>query len=183
MADQYDLSGLEVILVDDNRHMRLVVRSILNALGVRNIREAKDATTAFTEQKTAGADLIIVSWLMDTISGPEFVKLTRTAKDSPNPFVPIIMLSAFTEIYRVTEARDAGINEFLAKPISPKSLYQRIVSIIEKPRPFIRTKSFFGPCRRRQNLGPPKGQADRRQADPTPVSDKSRKLSEVSPGQ
>lgn len=183
MTDQYDLSGMEVILVDDNRHMRLVVRSILYALGVRNVREAEDATAAFKEQSSAEADLIIVSWLMDTISGPEFVKMTRTAKDSPNPFVPIIMLSAFTETYRVTEARDAGINEFLAKPISPKSLYQRIVSIIEKPRPFIRTKDFFGPCRRRQDLGPPKGQTDRRQADPTPTSAKAKKLNEVSHGQ
>jgi PleD family two-component response regulator len=182
MNFHYDLSGLNILLVDDNGHMRLVVKSILNSLGVRNIRDAGEAVAAFKEMATFEADIIIVSWLMETISGPEFVKLVRTAKDSPNPYVPIVMLSAFTETYRVNEARDAGINEFLAKPLSPKSLYQRIVSIIEKPRPFVRTKDFLGPCRRRRDLGPPKGRPDRRQADPTPVDENTNKLNAVSPG-
>jgi DNA-binding response OmpR family regulator len=87
----------------------------------------------------------------------------RTAKDSPNPYVPIIMLSGFTEHRRITEARDAGINEFLAKPISAKSIYQRVATIIDNPRPFIRAKNFFGPDRRRQNLGPPRNVPERRQ--------------------
>jgi DNA-binding response OmpR family regulator len=72
------------------------------------------------------------------------------------------MLSGYTEYRRVTEARDAGVNEFLAKPISAKALYQRFASIIDNPRPFIRTKHYFGPDRRRQNLGPPRGTPERR---------------------
>ncbi len=46
-------------------------------------------------------------------------------------------------------ARDAGVTEFLTKPISPKALYQRIVSVVTNPRPFIKTKTYFGPDRRR----------------------------------
>ena len=72
------------------------------------------------------------------------------------------MLSGFTEYRRVVEARDAGVNEFLAKPISAKALYQRFASIIDNPRPFIRTQDYFGPDRRRQNMGPPRGCAERR---------------------
>ena len=67
-----------------------------------------------------------------------------------------------TETQRVVEARDAGINEFLAKPISAKAIYLRIASIIDRPRSFIRTKAYFGPDRRRQNLGPPRGVSERR---------------------
>ena len=114
-------------------------------------------------------DLVICSWLRDIIKGPEFVKMVRSGKNTKNPYIPIIMLSAFTEAFRITEARDAGVNEFLAKPVSPKALYQRIVAVIEKPRPFVRTATYFGPCRRRQTLGPPAGYPERRVADPTPV--------------
>ena len=99
---------------------------------------------------------------MEPLDGLDFVRLVRTAKDSPNPYVPIIMLSGYTEYRRVTEARDAGINEFLAKPISARALYLRFASIIDNPRPFIRTKSYFGPDRRRQNLGAPRGTKERR---------------------
>ncbi|MBT5459160.1 MAG: response regulator [Rhodospirillaceae bacterium] len=165
MSDQnsrYVLDALNVLVVDDNRHMRSLVQSILHALGVKNVVEAGDAAQAFKELLHFNADVIIADWHMEPLDGLDFVRLVRTAKDSPNPYVPIIMLSGYTEYRRVTEARDAGINEFLAKPISAKSLYLRFASIIDNPRPFIRTKSYFGPDRRRQNLGPPRGTAERR---------------------
>ena len=64
---------------------------------------------------------------------------------------PLVLMSGHTEQWRVNMARDAGVNEFLAKPISAKTLYDRILAVIEKPRPFVRTKNYFGPCRRRVN--------------------------------
>jgi len=159
---RYVLDNMNVLVLDDNRHMRSLVQSILHALGVKNIREAGDAAEAFKELQHFHADIIIVDWHMEPLDGLDFVRLVRTAKDSPNPYVPIIMLSGYTEYRRVTEARDAGVNEFLAKPISAKALYQRFAMIIDNPRPFIRTKTYFGPDRRRQNLGPPRGVSERR---------------------
>lgn len=159
---RYVLDDINVFVVDDNRHMRSLVQSILHALGVKNIGEAADAAQAFKELQHFLADVLIVDWHMEPLDGLEFVRLVRTAKDSPNPYVPIIMLSGYTEYRRVTEARDAGVNEFLAKPISARSLYLRFAAIIDNPRPFVRTKAYFGPDRRRQNLGPPCGKKERR---------------------
>ena len=159
---RYVLENVNVLVIDDNKHMSKLVTEILSALGVRNFREVNDAAKAFEELRHFSADIIIVDWFMQPLDGLDFTRLVRTAKDSPNPYVPIIMLSGYTELSRITEARDAGINEFLAKPISAKAIYQRIASIIDNPRPFVRTKSFFGPDRRRQNLGPPRGLPERR---------------------
>jgi two-component system, chemotaxis family, chemotaxis protein CheY len=75
--------------------------------------------------------------------------MIRQPGANANPFVPIIMLTGHTERTRVTRARDAGITEFLAKPISAKGLYQRVFSIVAHPRPFIKTATYFGPDRRR----------------------------------
>jgi CheY-like chemotaxis protein len=176
---QYDLEGLSVLLVENSQHMRRIIRTILNSLGVKKIAEAEDAAAGLKLSQETDVDLIICSWHAEVIDGPEFVKMVRSDEASRNPFVPIIMLSAFTEKFRITKARDAGVNEFLAKPISPKSLYQRIATIIEKPRPFIRTDSYFGPCRRRRTLGPPKGCVERRVANPTPVTARSEKLQDI----
>lgn len=162
---RYLLDNINVLVLDDNKHMRTLVQSILHALGVKNIRDANDAADAFKELQHFHADVIICDWHMEPLDGLDFVRLVRTAKDSPNPYVPIIMLTGHTEHRRVVEARDAGVNEFLAKPISAKALYQRFASIIDTPRPFIRTKTYFGPDRRRQNLGPPRGILERRKSE------------------
>lgn len=159
---RYVLENVNVLVLDDNRHMRQLVESILHALGVKHVCQAGDAAQAFKELQHFNADVLIVDWHMEPLDGLDFVRLVRTAKDSPNPYVPIIMLSGYTEYRRVTEARDAGVNEFLAKPISAKALYQRFAAIIDNPRPFIRTKIYFGPDRRRQDVGPPRGIAERR---------------------
>lgn len=169
MADQnarYVLDDISILVIDDNRHMQNLVVEILNALGVKSTAQFGDATQAFAELQHFSPDVIIVDWHMAPMDGLEFVRLVRTAKDSPNPFVPIIMLSGYTEVRRITNARDAGINEFLAKPISAKSLYQRIATIIDNPRPFIRSKNYFGPDRRRRDLGPPRGVPERRITTP-----------------
>lgn len=151
MSDQnsrYMLDALNVLVIDDNRHMRSLVQSILHALGVKNVTEAGDAAQAFKELQHFNADVIIADWHMEPLDGLDFVRLVRTAKDSPNPYVPIIMLTGYTELYRVKQARDAGVTSFLAKPLSAQSLYKRLISIVDDQRPFVRNGKFFGPDRR-----------------------------------
>jgi CheY-like chemotaxis protein len=160
-----DLRDLRILVIDDSRDMQLIVKSILHELGAKHIRVVSDAALAFQELRGFPADLIIVDWYMEPLDGLDFVRLVRTARDSPNPYIPIIMLTGYTEFRRVSEARDAGVNEYLAKPVSVHSVESRIASVINNPRPFIRTKNYFGPCRRRKNLGVPRGIKERRVAD------------------
>ncbi len=148
--DAYNLERLNFLVVDDNRHMRSLVRSVLHALGARHIKEATDGADAYARLGAYAADVIICNWQMSPMDGLDFVRLLRTDTDSPNPFVPVIMLTVHTEAKRVVEARDAGVTEFLAIPISAGQLYSRIRAIIEHPRPFVRAKSFVGPDRRRR---------------------------------
>ena len=163
MDDQYNIERLNFLIVDDNKHMTMLVKNLIHALGSRNVSEANDAAEAFTELTHFPADIIIVDYQMQPLDGLDFVRLVRTGSDSPNPFVPIIMLSGHTEMKKIMEARDAGAHEYLAKPISARSLYARINSIISRPREFIKTKTFFGPDRRRRAVS--FNGSDRRVAD------------------
>jgi DNA-binding response OmpR family regulator len=76
--------------------------------------------------------------------------MLRANPQSPNPFVPVIILTGPTTQEHVRQARDAGANEFIAKPVSVKTMMSRLASVIEHPRPFVRTSQYFGPCRRRR---------------------------------
>lgn len=159
---RYNLEKLSVLVVDDSQFMRNLVESILHALRVKNVSLSADAAEAFIVLGHSQIDLVLVDWVMEPLDGLDFVRLVRTGKDSPNPYIPVIMLTGHTEAWRVRQARDVGVNEFMAKPLSAKALYQRIVSVIDNARPFIRTKTFFGPDRRRKNIGPPNAVAERR---------------------
>ena len=157
MAKEYNIERVNFLIVEDNKNMSTMVKAILHAFGARNIVEAVDGADAFRAMKHFPADIIICDWVMQPLDGIDFVRLIRTGKDSPNPYIPIIMLTGYTEMNRVVEARDAGVNEFLAKPVSAKKLYSRIRAIVEGNRPFFKVKNYFGPDRRRQNLASYRG--------------------------
>ena len=134
---------MNVLVVDDNRHMVHLVCQLLHALGVKRTISALDGAEAFTQLRTNTIDIIVADYNMAPIDGLEFVKLLRPANDSPNPYVPIVMLTGHTDSRSVRAARDSGITEFLAKPISAKNLYLRLLNLIDNPSPFIRARSYF----------------------------------------
>ncbi len=149
LFNSYNFEALNVLVVDDNRHMHQILKSILSAMRIKNVRSAGDAAEAFGEMRTWPPDIIITDLAMEPLDGLDFIRLVRKSNDSGNPYVPIILLTGHTEMFRVREARDAGASEILAKPVSIEGLYKRIVSIIVKPRSFVKTGSYFGPDRRR----------------------------------
>jgi len=146
----YRFDRLKILVVDDNPHMRKLVTAILDAFGVLQIYEAPDADHAWAVLRQANPDIVLLDWMMEGMNGLEFTRMVRTAPGSPNPFVPIIMLTGYTQIDHVRQARDAGVNEFLAKPVSVNALLTRLTAVIEYPRSFVRTSVYFGPCRRRR---------------------------------
>jgi CheY-like chemotaxis protein len=111
--------------------------------------EAQTAEEAWSILMVDPCDVIFCDWVMPGMTGLEFAEKIRTSPDSPNPFVPIVMLTGHTSLDHVHAARDAGVNEFLAKPVSANAILNRLVAVIEHPRPFVRTRAYFGPCRRR----------------------------------
>jgi two-component system, chemotaxis family, chemotaxis protein CheY len=164
----YNLENLNILLVEDNKHMQLLVKEILRSFRIKAVRVADDGADAIKEMRTFATDLVICDWNMQPIDGLEFVRMVRTSSDSTNPYVPVIMLTGHTEITRVLEARDSGITEFLAKPVSAKGLYQRICMVIERPRQFIKTRMYVGP--------------DRRRTPPTDNNNKGRRASDKDDG-
>ncbi len=148
MSDAY-LAKLRFLVVEDNPFMRTIIRRVLGTLNVGEVREANNGAEGLTVMQTYEPDIIIVDWEMEPVDGIEFIRMVRTGSDSQNPFVPIIMVTAHSERARVITAREAGVTEFVVKPMSAKTLYDRIEAVIERPRRFVRTKTFFGPDRRR----------------------------------
>jgi CheY-like chemotaxis protein len=142
--------SLRVLLVDDNQHMRAIVMTVLAGVGVKHVRETRDGSEALECLRNWPADLAIVDFQMFPLDGVEFTRIVRNAPDSKNPYLPIVMMTGHSERSRVVEARDAGVTEFVAKPLTAKAVLDRIQAVIYHPRPFVRTATYFGPDRRRR---------------------------------
>ena len=146
----YRFDRLKILVVDDSAHMRKLVTTILHAFGVAQIYEADSGQRAWNILCEANPDVIMLDWVMEGMSGLELAQMIRTNPAAPNPFVPLIMLTGHTSDDHLRRARDSGINEFIAKPVSVKTMMSRLVAAIEHPRPYVRTSRYFGPCRRRR---------------------------------
>jgi CheY-like chemotaxis protein len=143
------IERLKVLIADDNPHMRAIVTALLRGVGVTDVREAGSGVEALRSFRTHGADLAIVDFNMAPMDGVEFTRRVRRDPDSPNPYLPIILMTGHAERARVMEARDAGVNEFVVKPVNANAVLSRITAVMSKPRPFVRSSTYFGPDRRR----------------------------------
>ena len=134
-----------------NGEMRRRVREELADMGIGQVRECADPSMALVLLSEFEADFCIVDWMGGAMDGLAFVKFIRAHEDSPNPRLPIIMMTENANTQRVIDARNAGADEFLAKPINGRALHSRLLSLVENPRLFIRSESYSGPDRRRRD--------------------------------
>src|SRR5262245_31029099 len=148
------VQSIELLIIDDNQYMRKVIRNLLVNLGVKNIHEAGDGIAGLEAIRMFAPDIVVLDWEMPLLSGAELVRIVRSPDVFPIPDVPIIMLTAHVERWRVVEATRLGVNEFLKKPVSGKSLLDRMVAILADPRPMVRVGEYYGPEPRRMFYEP-----------------------------
>lgn len=152
--DDIDFGALTYLVVDDSRNARTLVKHALATYGGRNFLEAGDAADALKILYAEKVDVVLLDNEMVPMTG---VELTRLIRRDPEPSVAesiIIMISGFSEERRVVEARNAGVHEFLVKPVSAKAVGERIRSVLRNPRPFERSPDYIGPERRWEDLPP-----------------------------
>jgi len=144
------LGPLCALIVEDNEHMRILLRTMLKAFGIRDIHECAEGGEALKYLKFKKPDFVLADLLMTPMDGIAFTRSVRALPDKTDCVLPIIMVTGHTERRRVEGARDAGVTEILCKPVTPAGLFQRIEEIVLRPRPFVRTPTYCGPCRRRR---------------------------------
>jgi CheY-like chemotaxis protein len=139
--------------------MQDVLRIVMDSLGVRNYYFAEDGKEAIEILQlrsgtlkavgSGGIDVVISDVVMPGIDGNMLLRWIRRSENSPDRFVPVVMISGMVDRKCLTTARDAGVNEFVAKPFSPDIIFKRVQKVIESPRQFVYTPTYFGPDRRR----------------------------------
>jgi CheY-like chemotaxis protein len=130
--------------------MQKLVVSVLESLGIGQVYAADSGERGFETFKRVNPDIVISDWHMQPMDGIALTEEIRKNQLSPNRMAPIVLVTGYSALARVAEARDAGVTEFLVKPFSANDLAKRIAYVINKPRDFIDCPTYFGPDRRRR---------------------------------
>lgn len=145
-----DYSSVKVLLAERYAPMRRLLCDILKTYGIQDLAEADTLDGAVAVLSKEPVHLVLVDWTPE-LDALALTHAVRSPERSANPFIPIIVLSANTEVKDILAARDAGATEFLAKPISMHSLLNRVRAVLDHQRAFVKTVDFFGPDRRRHH--------------------------------
>ena len=143
------IKQLDVLVVDDHKLIREMVGHVLSALECRRIRSVDNGAAAYAEILNYAPDLVICDLHMP-IDGVQLLNKVRRGSNSPDPALPVIIMTSLTDRKRVEALRDAGATEIIAKPFTAAAVLSRIAAVIDTPRPFVTSRNFVGPCRRRR---------------------------------
>ncbi len=140
--------ALSVLVVDDQPFYRTLLADVLRNIGVNNVEIAENGMDAWDALDHMVPDIIIADWIMPEMDGLTLTRKIRALNNERLKMVPIIMVTSNNLRSQIEEARNAGVDTFILKPISLKAVWDRVKEVIEMPRDFIITNNYSGPCRR-----------------------------------
>ena len=166
-TDKLDLRKASILLLEPNEQNMAVLTQVLAGFGAKTFHRCETGEQARALVESTPLDLMIVEG--QTAEGEpdgfDFVHWLRRSDLEPAAFTPVIITCAHTSMSNVTRARDCGAHFIVAKPLTPKVLFARILWVARVNRPFINAGVYVGPDRRFKNLGPPAGAEGRRSTD------------------
>ncbi|MBP5856013.1 response regulator [Marivibrio halodurans] len=173
-----DPDAATVLLVEDNAQVRRLLGAVLRAIGIRRVVSAANGSEAIrilrqqtptgsegTDDGESGThfDVVISDWKMHPGDGVALLRWIRRHRESPNRFVPFLMLSAYVDPDRVRLARDLGASAYIAKPFTADTVARYVSIALADARRFVEIGDYFGPDRR--GNAPDLSEAERRDRD------------------
>jgi DNA-binding response OmpR family regulator len=137
-----------ILLAEFNSQFRSAVRSILLYQHFSKITEVTDSKSFIDAVRSSSFEVILLDSSIPNLDAIAVTRFIRSGKLGVNPAVVIILLSHRSDMTFIYEAREAGVTEIVAKPFSSAALMARLSNALEKPRPFISSVGYSGPCRR-----------------------------------
>lgn len=150
-----DLKTKHALVIDENEHTRKILIELLRSFGVQRISTSPSTTHALDLLRSVPTrdlkfDFVFCNWTQPPLDSAEFAIAVRARGDKLMREVPIIVLKAAAKISEVVAARDAGVTEFLAVPLTGNALLQVLENTILRKRQFVEATKFVGPDRRRR---------------------------------
>lgn len=121
---------MKILIVDDFSTMRRIIKNLLVELGFNNIVEADDGLTALPIIQAGGIDFLVTDWNMPGMTGLDLLKAVRAEEATKE--LPILMVTAEAKKEQIVEAAKCGVNGYIIKPFTAKTLKEKVDKIFER---------------------------------------------------
>lgn len=119
--------NMRILIVDDFSTMRRIIKNILRQIGLNNVVEADDGTTAWETLNRDHIDFIISDWNMPQMTGIDLLRKVRASEDFGE--MPFLMVTAEAQQSNIIEAAQARVSNYIVKPFTAETLKQKIDKI------------------------------------------------------
>ncbi|HTP77089.1 MAG TPA: hypothetical protein VMJ73_08905 [Rhizomicrobium sp.] len=164
MRELSELKDLRVLVVGGKPSSVQILRTVFGVAGINNVvtvAESRIAVNLLCSERFAA---VFCDDRCESVAGQPFPLAARRGTGLLNPMVPIFLLCSAARRRQVEHARDTGITDVLARPVSAATILRKLRIALVKPRPFIAAPDFFGPDRRVREHGPIAGEERRRRS-------------------
>jgi len=138
-----------ILVVDEQAFSRSLIRSAVAGIG--RVMECRTGFEAIEVAEQQRPSLIILDYNLSGLDGVEVTQFLRRAGGGLQ-YTPIIMMAGRPTRASVVGALTAGVHEYIARPFSLKTVRTRVESVVTAPRPFVRTRVYFGPVPRAKTI-------------------------------
>lgn len=155
-----NLSKVHCLLADRDTFTRGLVAQMLRGFGMGAIQVAGDGAKTRELVLQDRPDVCFIEGALPDETAAQIIGWIRQ-QPPPLRFIPVIVLTGYTQLKLISQARDCGANLVVRKPVAPQTLFDRLNWIANAQRPFVETDSFLGPDRRFHGVPPPDGKFKR----------------------
>lgn len=152
-----NLKNVTSLIVDRDHYTRGLIAQMLRGFGMESpmlVDNGEQAKAVLTESIP---DIVFIEGELSDMPSANLLGWIRRQSKSPLRFVPLIVMSGYTQLRMIATARDGGAHIIVRKPVSPQTLFDRILWVARHARPFLETDKYVGPDRRFHDILPPDG--------------------------
>jgi CheY-like chemotaxis protein len=157
LAERLNFAEISALVVDSDQYSMTILGQILRGFGLFQHTVIASGGEAKTALPNGHFDLLICDALLPDMGAVELIRWIRRQPSMTLKYIPIVVLTGYTQYSKVVQMRDSGANIVVRKPVAPNILFDHIAWSARSDRPFIETDTYIGPCRRFKNTGPPNG--------------------------
>jgi DNA-binding response OmpR family regulator len=144
--------SLQFLVCDDNTYTRRLVSDVLAGAGFERVQFANDGEELLALTTEYLPRIVITSSRVPGLSGLDYTRRIRAGFGSVNRATSIIVMTNTPTAKFLAFAREAGVDEMLVRPFTGAALLARVEAVLLRPRRFVESVNYVGPCRRRRML-------------------------------
>ncbi len=144
-----EFKDILALIIDPDGQSKALLRKLLTAFGVGRVMSVQATDDALVMLRRETFNIVFLDEMVGPLKPLHFLKMLRRDQNTRDVAVPVVMVCAQLDAGKTTTARDVGMTDVISKPVNLPAIERQLHNVLAGPRPFVNSKGYVGPDRRR----------------------------------